>query len=150
MSEFNAAVGLVHIRRLEQFVNARRRIAAQYDEGLAHVDGITPLVIPTRCRSNYYKYVALLSPGLERSTIKKKLLDEHGIGLSGEVYAHPLHKQPVFADWIAGSFPVADDVCARHICLPLHSDMSDEEAAWVIEGLRAVITNTRRTRSSIV
>jgi dTDP-4-amino-4,6-dideoxygalactose transaminase len=148
MSEFNAAVGLVHLRRLEQFVNARQRIAAQYDEGLAQVDGISSLVVPTSCRSNYYKYVALLSPGLDRSRIKQKLLHEHGIGLSGEVYAQPLHNQPVFADWAAGSFPVADDVCARHICLPLHSDMSDEEAASVIDGVSAVITNTRRKRST--
>jgi dTDP-4-amino-4,6-dideoxygalactose transaminase len=150
MSEFNAAVGLVHLGRLEQFVNARQRIAAQYDEGLAQIDGISPLVIPPNCRSNYYKYVALLSPGLDRSRIKQKLLDEHGIGLGGEVYAHPLHNQPVFADWAAGSFPVADDVCARHICLPLHSDMSDEEAAYVIDGVSAVITNTRRKRSTKV
>jgi dTDP-4-amino-4,6-dideoxygalactose transaminase len=144
MSEFNAAVGLVHLRRLEQFVNARQRIAAQYDEGLAQVDGICPLVIPTGSRSNYYKYVALLSPGLERSMIKQLLLDEHGIALSGEVYALPLHRQPVFADRVAGAFPVADDVCARHICLPLHSDMSDDEAASVIERVSAVITATKK------
>jgi dTDP-4-amino-4,6-dideoxygalactose transaminase len=147
MSEFNAAVGLVHVRRLEQFISARQRIAAQYDEGLAQVDGISPLVIPTICRTNYYKYLALLSPGLDRSTIKQKLLDEHGIGLSGEVYARPLHNQPVFADWAVGSFPIADDVCARHICLPLHSDMSDEEVASVIEGVSAVVTTARRLRS---
>ncbi len=84
MSEFNAAVGLVHLRRLEQFVTARRRIAAQYDEGLAEVDGISPLVMPAGCLSNYYKYVALLAPGLERSTMKELLLDEHGIALEWE------------------------------------------------------------------
>jgi dTDP-4-amino-4,6-dideoxygalactose transaminase len=148
MSEFNAAVGLVHLRRLEQFVNTRQRIAAQYDEGLAQVDGIRPLVMPTGCRSNYYKYVALLSPGLDRSSIKQELLDERGIRLSGEVYAHPLHDQPVFANWAAGTFPVADDVCARHICLPLHSDMSDDEAASVIDGVGAVISHTKRKRST--
>ncbi len=144
MSEFNAAVGLVHLRRLEQFVTARRRIAAQYDEGLAEVDGISPLVMPAGCLSNYYKYVALLAPGLERSTMKELLLDEHGIALSGEVYGLPLHHQPVFADWTAGGFPVADDICARHICLPLHSDMSDDEVASVIDSVSAVIANMRK------
>jgi dTDP-4-amino-4,6-dideoxygalactose transaminase len=150
MSEFNAAVGLVHLRRLEQFVAARQRIAAQYDEGLAQVDGISPLVLPITCRSNYYKYIAMLSPEIERSTIKRQLLDEHGIALSGEVYARALHHQPVFADLAAGTFPVAEDVCARHICLPLHSDMSDDEAASVIDGVSKVITNTRRKRSRTV
>ena len=147
MSELHAAVGLVHLRRLETFVLARRRTAAQYDEGLAQIDGIAPLDSPPGCQSNYYKYVALLSPGFDRANIKQQLREEHGIGLSGEVYARPLHDQPVFAEWADGSFPVADDVCARHICLPLHSDMSEDEAASVIDGLTAVLTHTtRKTR----
>jgi perosamine synthetase len=152
MSELHAAVGLVHLRRLDQFVAARRQTAARYDEGLATVHGIDPLVVPTGCRSNYYKYVALLAPGLDRSEIKRALRDRHGVALAGEVYARPLHRQPVFADWAGGSFPVADDVCARHVCLPLHSDMSDEEVASVIEGLSSVMSGvttpaTTRKRS---
>ncbi|HSS10563.1 MAG TPA: DegT/DnrJ/EryC1/StrS family aminotransferase [Acidimicrobiales bacterium] len=150
MSELHAAVGLVHLRRLDQFVAARQLTAAQYDEGLADLDGITSLVVPPRCRSNYYKYVALLAPGLDRSEIKRSLREQHGVGLSGEVYARPLHREPVFAEWAAGSFPVADDVCARHVCLPLHSDMSHDEAASVIEGLSAVIIETTRKRSTTV
>jgi dTDP-4-amino-4,6-dideoxygalactose transaminase len=94
--------------------------------------------------------VALLSPGLDRSEIKQSLREEHGIALSGEVYARPLHHEPVFSDWAAGSFPVADDVCARHICLPLHSDMSDDEATSVITGIATVIANSTRKRSATV
>jgi dTDP-4-amino-4,6-dideoxygalactose transaminase len=41
----------------------------------------------------------------------------------------------VFAGLAGGPFPVADDVCARHICLPVHSDMSDGEADYVVESL---------------
>jgi dTDP-4-amino-4,6-dideoxygalactose transaminase len=150
MSEVHAAVGLVHLRRLGQFVSARQRTAARYDQALADVDGITPLALPENCRSNYYKYVALLAPGLDRSEIKRALRDDHGIALSGEVYARPLHREPVFADRAAGSFPVADDVCARHICLPLHSDMADDETASVIAGVGTVIANSTRERSTTV
>jgi dTDP-4-amino-4,6-dideoxygalactose transaminase len=150
MSELHAAVGLVHLRRLDEFVAARQRAAARYDEALAGGDGIVPLPLPSNCKSNYYKYVALLSPGLDRSEIKQSLREEHGIALSGEVYARPLHHEPVFGDWAAGSFPVADDVCARHICLPVHSDMSDDEAASVITGISTVIANSTRKRSTTV
>jgi perosamine synthetase len=150
MSELHAAVGLIHLRRLDEFLAARQRTAAHYDEGLADLDGIEPLVVPPQCRSNYYKYVALLAPGLDRSEIKRDLRERHAVGLSGEVYARPLHREPVFGGWAAGSFPVADDVCARHVCLPLHSDMSDDEAASVIEGFRAVLTETTRKRSTTV
>jgi len=97
--------------------------------------GCQPFALPPASVSNYYKYVALLDPGVERSELKKLLAERTGVSLSGEVYAVPLHRQPVFAELAGGPFPVADDVCARHICLPVHSDMSDGEADYVVESL---------------
>ena len=61
------------------------------------------------------------------------------MSFSGEVYASPLHEQPVFADLHHGNLPVAEDVCRRHVCLPIHSDMTRDEASYVIESLRAVL-----------
>jgi perosamine synthetase len=149
MSELHAAVGLVHLRRLDEFMLARQHVAAYYDTALADIDGVVPLSVPASCRSNYYKYVALLSPDLDRAELKAHLRQEYGVSLSGEVYAVPLHRQPVFADMASGQFPVADDVCARHVCLPLHSDMSPEESAYVIDALRAAVTDiTTRKRAA--
>jgi len=137
MSELHAAVGIVQLRRLDEFIKIRREIADQYDEGLAAIDGITPLI--TRSESNYYKYIAMLDPGIDRQTVKRTLKEHHGVSLSGEVYASPLHEQPVFTDLHHGSLPVAEDVCRRHVCLPIHSDMTRDEAAYVIESIRTVL-----------
>jgi dTDP-4-amino-4,6-dideoxygalactose transaminase len=136
MSELHAATGLVHLRRLEQFVAARRRAAAILDEELASVPGVTAQTVPPACRSNYYKYVAFLDPGVDRDTVKCRLREDHGVSLSGEVYTLPLHKHPVFAALASGHYPVAEDVCARQICLPVHSDMTVEEARYVAASLR--------------
>ena len=137
MSELQAAVGIVQLRRLDEFIKIRREIADQYDEGLAAIDGITPLI--TRSASNYYKYIAMLDPGIDRAAVKGELKERHSVSLSGEVYASPLHEQPVFADLHQGSLPVAEDVCRRHVCLPIHSDMTREEAAYVLASLRTVL-----------
>jgi perosamine synthetase len=145
MSELHAAVGLVHLRRLDEFMAARQKVATYYDSALADVEGLVPMPVPPTCRSNYYKYIALLSPDLDRAELKQHLRQSYGVSLSGEVYALPLHRQPVFADVATGQFPVADDVCARQVCLPLHSDMSTDEAAYVVESLRAAVAD-RQTR----
>jgi dTDP-4-amino-4,6-dideoxygalactose transaminase len=72
------------------------------------------------------------------------LKTNYGVSLSGEVYALPLHRQPVFADEVdLAGFPVADDVCARHICLPVHSDMTIDEATYVADSLRSAIKAVR-------
>ncbi len=140
MSELHAAVGIVQLRRLDEFVATRRRAADAYDAGLATIAGITPLPADLRVGSNYYKYLALLDPGIDRADLKKRLREEHGIGMSGEVYASPLHEQPIFRDIAHGPLPVAEDVCARHVCLPVHSDMSAAETGEVLAALSAVLS----------
>ena len=135
MSELHAAVGLIHLSHLDDAIATRRRVAARYDEALAHLSGCQPLSIPAASVSNFYKYVVLLDPGIDRAELKRELSEGMGVSVSGEVYASPLHRQPIFADLVGDSFPVADDVCARHICLPVHSDMTDDEADYVVESL---------------
>ena len=139
MSELHAAVGLVHLSHLDEAIATRRRVAARYDEALADLPGCQPLSIPAASISNFYKYVVLLDPGIDRAALKRELSERMGVSLSGEVYASPLHRQPIFADLGGDSFPVADDVCARHICLPVHSDMTDDEADYVVESLASVL-----------
>jgi dTDP-4-amino-4,6-dideoxygalactose transaminase len=141
MSELHAAVGLVHLRRLDEFIDVRRRVAARYDHALRDSDGITPLVPPPACGHAYYKYAALLAPGIDRQAIKARLADEYGVGLSGEVYARPLHHEPVFEYVAHGPLPVAEAVCARQVCLPLHSDMTDDEVDIVIEAVTGVLAD---------
>jgi perosamine synthetase len=138
MSEQAAVTGLVHLRRMTTFIEHRRAVAARYDAAFARLDGLEPLGEPPGCEGNYYKYIALLPPGADRTTFKQKLATDHLVRLAGEVYELPLHRQPVFAEFAGPPLPVAEDVCARHICLPIHSDMTADEVDQVIGGVSAV------------
>ncbi|MCU1456310.1 MAG: DegT/DnrJ/EryC1/StrS aminotransferase [Actinomycetia bacterium] len=140
MSEPNAAIGVVHLGRLDGFIARRSAIAARYRCGLEPVGGIRALPLPPGCVSNFYKFVALLDPGADRDRFKQALRDR-GVNASGEVYAKPLHAQPIFADLPHGPLPHCDDVCARHVCLPVHSDMTDEEAAYVVSSVQEVLAD---------
>ncbi|MFJ1707517.1 DegT/DnrJ/EryC1/StrS family aminotransferase [Kitasatospora sp. NPDC088346] len=138
LSELNAAVGTVHLRRLKEFVENRRRVARRYDTALAALDGLQPLTEPAGCRGNYYKYVLLLPPGTDRARFKREAAEDFGVRLAGEVYDLPLHEQPVLAPYRGGPLPVAEDVCARHVCLPVHTDMTEDEIDQVIEAVSRV------------
>jgi dTDP-4-amino-4,6-dideoxygalactose transaminase len=139
MSEPHAIIGHTQFKRLNEFIATRQRIARIYDAGLEHIHGITPLRLPAGCFSNYYKYIALLPAGIERKAFKKVMREQYGVGLSGEVYEDPLHVQPVFHAYADGEFPVADDLCRRHICLPVFATMTDEEAEYVLDTLAQAI-----------
>ena len=138
MSELHAATGLVHLRRMEEFITRRRAVAARYDKALADTGGLQPLAEPPGCRSNIYKYIALLPPGLDRARFKSELAQRFQVYLSGEVYDLPLHRQPVLAEYAGPPLPVAEELAARHICLPVHSDMTDSEVDEVLTAVAAV------------
>lgn len=137
MSEPHAIIGRAQLKRLEEFIAARNRVARIYDEGLTDVPAVSALALPAGCRSNYYKYLALLDPTVERKALKQRLREEYGVSLSGEVYDTPCHVQPVFEAFGEGEFPIAASICARHVCLPVYATMSDEDARYVLASLAA-------------
>jgi dTDP-4-amino-4,6-dideoxygalactose transaminase len=143
LSEPHAAIGLVHLSHLADFVAERNSIAARYDAALADGRTLRVVPVPKGSKSNFYKYLAWLPDGVDRAVLKKRLREEHGVGLSGEVYEAPLHLQPVF-EGIApsGSLKVSEEVCARHVCLPVYQGMGQAEVDAVVNGLRAVIGQT--------
>jgi perosamine synthetase len=138
MSELNAVTGLVHLRRMAGSIERRRAVAARYGDALAGLPGLDALREPAGCRSNFYKYIAVLPPGCDRARFKKELADLHEVRMAGEVYDVPLHQQPVFAEFAGPALPVAEDMCARHVCLPVHSDMTDDEVGQVLAAVTAV------------
>ncbi len=139
MSEPHAIIGLKHLERLPSMIEERRAIASIYNEGLKTCENLDPLKVPAGGACNYYKYIAVMKNTLDRKKIKTELRERYGVSLAGEVYEEPLHKQPVFAEYSAGPLPVSEDLCARHICLPVFSGMKRSEAAQVLDALKKVI-----------
>jgi perosamine synthetase len=144
MSEPHAIIGRKQLERLEEFIAARNRIARIYDDGLNEIPGIAALRLPQDCHSNYYKYIALLDEAIDRSALKKLLREEYGVGLSGEVYETPCHAQPVFAEYRGNDdFPVAEDICRRHICLPVYATMAETDARYVLASLKESLSTLK-------
>lgn len=139
LSELQAATGAVHLAHLPEFLEVRQRVAARYADGLRGSHGLRPLLPPVNGTSNYYKYIAVLDDGLDRARLKDELRTTYDVALSGEVYETPLHRQPVFEHLAKRPLPVAERVCARHVCLPVHSDMTDGEVDAVLGAVAAAV-----------
>jgi dTDP-4-amino-4,6-dideoxygalactose transaminase len=144
MSEPHAAIVLSQLGRLDEFIAARQALAARYDAGLDALD-LQPLTIPARAHCNYYKYIAFLPDGVDRTTLKQAVRERFDIGLSGEVYDTPLHQQPVFAHLADRDLKGAEWLCARHICLPLYPSLTEGEADDVVDALATVLSELKET-----
>ena len=139
MSEPHAIIGLRHLERLPDMIADRQKIARVYDRGLKGFRNLSLIEIPAGGVCNYYKYIAVLKGEVDRKVLKTLLRDRYGVSLSGEVYEEPLHKQPVFKPYASGPLRVAEDYCARHICLPIFSDMREDEVQQVLGALQETI-----------
>ena len=138
MSDVAGAIGLTQAEALDDIIAGREKIADIYTTYLRKEMPELELLLPAG-RSSWYKYIVLLPDGVSRDVVKEKM-KEKGIGLPGEVYAIPLHQQPVanLLD-IDCDFPVADDICARQICLPIYPSLSAEEVRIVaVELLKTI------------
>ena len=63
LSELAALMGVLQYGRLDEYVTARRAVAAIYDEALAAEPSITIPVIPATCLHNYWLYTIILPAG---------------------------------------------------------------------------------------
>ena len=145
-SELHAVLGLQQMSKVNTILAERRRIAQMYDERLDGVVGVARLKIPPNIKSSYYKYIVFLDDSLDREKLKRELKEKYSISLTGEVYSHPCHSQPVFkkypwaiANDSGDTFPQTEYVAERHICLPLYPGLTDEEMDYVVKMLKRVI-----------
>jgi len=133
MSDITAVIGLAQLKRLNEFINFREKIASLYTKFLETIPEVNPILSKDRC--SWYKYIILLPNNKDREKLRIKM-KENGVSLSGGVYDVPLHKQPVFKSFENEPLHNAEDFCRRHICLPIYYGMKNEEVEYVVETLK--------------
>ncbi len=141
MSELNAAVGVVQLKRLDEFLRKRNEVANAYSKALASVEELRPLeVAPTTTRMSWFVYVARLNEGIARDSVIT-MMEKRGIPT--RPYFTPIHLQPFYRQMFGfgpGDLPEAEKAGESIIALPFHNNMKVEEIDVVCRSLKAVIT----------
>lgn len=139
MSEISAFMGRVQLARLDAMIARRQRaadiIAAQLDEM-----GIPYCKTSHMDQASQYKFIIRLPEDRHFEDVKKALA-EYGIICGGGVYEVPCHQQPVFADIPRDPSELIETEtwCPRHVCPPITSGTSVEDAERIAEALRNVL-----------
>jgi dTDP-4-amino-4,6-dideoxygalactose transaminase len=138
MEGIQGAVLEVKLRHLDAWNAARHRHAERYHHILAGVPGVRLPAIPASGRHVWHLFVVLLE-GVDRDHIQKQLA-ERGVATAVH-YPTPIHLQPAYAHLghKRGDFPVAEDVMARCLSLPMFAEMTEEQIDRVAVAFRAVM-----------
>jgi dTDP-4-amino-4,6-dideoxygalactose transaminase len=142
MTDLQAAVGIVQLRRLPEVVRRRRELAAAYAKAIAELPGLRPVTDPSWGTGNFQSYWVEVLPEfpLSRDELLAQLAEAEISCRRGIMAAH---RQPAYADGVRrgdhGAQPllVTEQLADRTLILPLFHQMSESEHARVVEGLRA-------------
>ncbi len=127
LADILCAVGIPQVRRLDELLAARSRIAAAYTERLAGL-----VETPSADEGDVHGWQAYVVQ-LERRDEALRGLREQGI--EAQIGTYALHRLAAYSD--QGAFPGADAAFERALALPFHTRLTDAELDRVADALRA-------------
>ncbi len=129
MSELQAAIGNVQLKKLPVFVAARRRNAQTLTEALKVCEKLVlPYETPDRLHSWYLYTARLLEATEEKRNKLIEALKAKGIGAES-YYINPVHTMPFYRDnYGACALPETEKAAKQVFSLPIHPGVTEEDA----------------------
>ena len=142
MTDVQASIGLVQLKRLAGFQRRRREVVARYEAGFKDLAALELPVELSWAESSWHLYVIRLRKGallIDRNAFIEGMKSRN-IGTS--VHYLPVHMHPFYRDKYAyrpEDNPVAFDAYERMLSLPLHAELSDGDVDDVIQAVRDIV-----------
>ena len=143
MTDIQAALGLVQLDRYEGMLARRKEIIARYDEALRPL-GVEPLEHFTDDHeSSGHLYICRV-PGADLARRNAIIIEMAEAGVATNVHYKPLPMHTAYKNlgFDIADFPNAYAHFENEVTLPLHTCLSDEEVAYVIDSFKACLSRT--------
>ena len=129
LTDFQAALGLSQLKRADEGLKRRQKIAVRYNEAFKRIADIqTPYASPDVFHA-YHLYIIQVPDRLDLYNYL------HENGIYAQVHYIPLHLMPYYRDQRnkPGDLPVAEKYYSRWLSLPMFPTLTDEEQEYVIK-----------------
>ena len=129
LDEMQAAFLSAKLPHLEKINVERRRIAQKYLDGINNSEVVLPYV-----PEDMVPVWQIFGIRCKRRAELEKFLNEAGIG-TNKHYPIPMHLQDCYKDlgFKEGDFPIAEEISATELSIPMYYGMTDEEIQYVID-----------------
>jgi len=139
MDEMSAALGVSQLKRIENFLQKREKVAQMYTEKLKKFSWVRPPKVKPYVRMSWFVYVITLENGIDRDKVIEEMAKE---GIPARGYFSPIHLQPYMREMFGykgGELPVTENIAKRTLALPFHNNLTEEEIDEVIRVLEKAV-----------
>jgi dTDP-4-amino-4,6-dideoxygalactose transaminase len=136
MTDIQAAIGLVQLRKLGELIARRRLLAQRYQRLLARIPGVRTIADPGYGTTNYQSFWVLLPDDfpVSRDELLQRLAEA---GVSARRGIMAAHLEPAYQGSTQRPLPVTEWLTARTLILPLFHDLTESEQDIVVSVLVA-------------
>lgn len=144
LTDMQAALGLVQLRKIDKMLEERRSQARKYDEALADIEFLTPPYVPPHMVHSYSSYLVTLDSKAPIS--RDDLLNTMAAhGISCRIGIQPLHHEPVYAKRFGDlNLPHTEAAAKSTIFLPIFPGLTQENQERIISVLRTAVLEFAR------
>ena len=141
ITDFQAALGISQLKKLDGFLRRRREIVKMYNEAFDAMPGIETPIVKHYVKPAWHIYTVLLN-GIDRDKFFSKMR-ERNIGVN--VHYIPIYRFSYYQEHFNNNpndFPVTEEVFSKIITLPLFSKMSDGDIYYISDNVKSLITKS--------
>lgn len=139
ITDFQAALGISQLQKLNMFIDKRNELALMYNELLGEIDAITLPVTKDNVRHAWHLYTILLDESINRDEFFKYM---RNVNIGVNLHYIPVYRHSYYVKnfgFNPEEFPVTEDVFKRIITLPLFPRMSEQQVNYVVTSLSHAI-----------
>lgn len=141
MTDLQAAVGIVQLKKLDRFIDERDRWARFYREELATLGWLRQPVQPGNGRHAWQSYVTYVDPEVAPMPRNELMARLHAMGVATRPGTHAVHSLGYYRErfgFAPDDFPGARDCELNTMAIPLHNCMDGDDYAYVVDCLRRI------------
>lgn len=144
MTDMQAVLGLSQLKKLDKFVERRKKIAKTYNATFDNTPFFKTITEKKDCDSSYHLFPILIENEFKdkKSEIFRKLR-ENGLGV--QVHYIPVYLQPYYQElgYKKGLCPISEDFYHREISIPMYPAMENEDVDYVIDKIFNVFESVK-------
>jgi UDP-4-amino-4,6-dideoxy-N-acetyl-beta-L-altrosamine transaminase len=142
ITDFQCALGLSQLKKLDDFIAKRREIAAMYDSFFKNDERF---IIPENVGNvghAYHLYPLQINFEKIGRTKKEVFLKLREKNILCQIHYVPVHTQPFYKKnygFKEGDFPVAEEFYAREISIPMYPALEMEEIEYIVQSIKGAL-----------